>query len=149
MTPEPREKKNRQTYSYHNCAFAGYDEVGKPRYCALRASSADSSFPQDVENSDKIYGFCMKRIYDHVYAFEAPINAMSNSALCKLHGIDWRQDHRIVGADFRIRRYIAICKSTQKSGKLFCSIMTWMTSWKMGHLTTTVRCRRNFLRKPL
>ena len=43
-----------------NCAFVGYDSAGAPRYCALRGSSADSSFRQDMENSDKTYGFLME-----------------------------------------------------------------------------------------
>ena len=54
-------------YSFHNCAFVGYDDTGKPQYCALRAPSADSSFRQDVENSDKTYGFCMEVISSRVY----------------------------------------------------------------------------------
>ena len=82
-------------YSFHNCAFVGYDESGKPRYCALRAPSADSHFRQDVENSDKTYGFTMEGRSNRVYDFEAPIDAMSHATLCKLNGIDWREDHRV------------------------------------------------------
>ena len=96
-------------YAFHNCAFVGYDESGKPRYCSLRAPSADSSFRQDVENSDKTYGFCMEGSSDRVYAFEAPIDAMSHATLCKLHGIDWRQDHRVAEgclSDKALYRYL-------------------------------------------
>lgn len=78
-----------------NCAFVGYDSRGTPRYCALRGPSADSSFRQDMENSDKTYGFLMEGRSNRVYEFEAPIDAMSHATLCKLHGIDWRQDYRI------------------------------------------------------
>lgn len=42
-----------------NCAFEGYDEKGTVKYFALRGLSADSSFRQDMENSDKTYGFTM------------------------------------------------------------------------------------------
>ena len=59
-----------------NCAFVGYDSTGTPRYCALRGPSADSSFRQDMENSDKTYGFLMEGKSSRVYEFEAPIDAM-------------------------------------------------------------------------
>ena len=71
-------------YHFKNCAFVGYDENGKARYCALRAPGKDSKFRQDVENSDKTYGFCMEGRSDRVYEFEAPIDAMSHATLCKL-----------------------------------------------------------------
>jgi len=78
-----------------NCAFVGYDSKGVPRYCALRGPSADSRFRQDMENSDKTYGFLMEGRSNRVYEFEAPIDAMSHATLCKLQGIDWKQDYRI------------------------------------------------------
>ena len=103
-------KKDSRSYSFHNCAFVGYDEAGMPRYCSLRAPSADSDFRQDVENSDKTYGFCMEGKSNRVYEFEAPIDAMSHATLCKLHGIDWRQDHRVAEgclSDKALRRYLS------------------------------------------
>lgn len=69
-----------------NCAFVGYDSKGTPRYCALRGPSADSSFRQDMENSDKTYGFLMEGKSNRVYEFEAPIDAMSHATLYKLRG---------------------------------------------------------------
>lgn len=117
-------------YSFHNCAFVGYDETGKPQYCALRAPSADSSFRQDVENSDKTYGFCMEGTSNRVYEFEAPIDAMSHATLCKLHGIDWQEDHRVAEgclSDKALRRYlsnhpeiteIVFCYDNDMDGKL-------------------------------
>ena len=98
-------------YSFHNCAFVGYDEGGKPRYCALRAPSADSHFRQDVENSDKTYGFIMEGRSNRVYEFEAPIDAMSHATLCKLNGIDWRKDHRVSErclSDKALARYLKL-----------------------------------------
>lgn len=80
---------------FRNCAFVGYDGAGKPRYCALRAPSSENNFRQDIENSDKTYGFSMEGRSNRVYEFEAPIDAMSHATLCKLNGIDWREDHRI------------------------------------------------------
>lgn len=88
-------KTERDGYCFHNCAFVGYDESGTPRYCALRAPSADSHFRKDVENSDKTFGFTMEGKSNRVYEFEAPIDAMSHATLCKLYGSDWREDHRI------------------------------------------------------
>lgn len=123
-------QKDGQTYSFHNCAFVGYDEAGTPRYCALRAPSADSSFRQDVANSDKTYGFCMEGKSNRVYTFEAPIDAMSHAALCKLHGIDWREDHRVAEgclSDKALYRYlqrhpeiteIVFCYDNDMDGKL-------------------------------
>lgn len=123
-------QKDGRTYSFHNCAFVGYDEAGKPRYCALRAPSADSSFRQDVENSDKTYGFCMEGHSNRIYSFEAPIDAMSHATLCKLHGIDWRQDHRVAEgclSDKALYRYlqrypeiteIVFCYDNDMDGKL-------------------------------
>lgn len=117
-------------YSFHNCAFVGYDEGGKPRYCALRAPSADSHFRQDVENSDKTYGFTMEGRSNRVYEFEAPIDAMSHAALCKLNGIDWTEDHRVSEgclSDKALSRYlklhpeiteIVFCYDNDVDGKL-------------------------------
>jgi len=95
--------------TFHNCAFVGFDEQGKARYCALRSPSTNSSFRQDIENSDKTYGFSMEGKSDRVFAFEAPIDAMSHATLCKLHGIDWREDHRISEgclSDRALQRYL-------------------------------------------
>lgn len=78
-----------------NCAFVGYDGAGMPRYCALRGPGADSKFRQDVEHSDKTYGFTMEGRGRRVYEFEAPIDAMSHATLCKMQGIDWRKDYRV------------------------------------------------------
>jgi len=97
-------------YTFQNCAFVGFDENCKPRYCALRAPSENSSFRQDVENSDKTYGFCMEGRSSRVYEFEAPIDSMSHATLCKLYGIDWREDHRVAEgclSDKALRRYLS------------------------------------------
>lgn len=113
-----------------NCAFVGYDEQGAPRYCALRGPSADSSFRQDMENSDKTYGFVMEGSSRRVYEFEAPIDAMSHATLCKLHGIDWRKDYRVSEgclSNRALKRFlethpdvkeIVFCYDNDKDGKL-------------------------------
>lgn len=66
---------------FYNCAFVGYDDAKKPRYCSLRAPYQHSKFRQDVANSDKTYGFCMEGNSNRVYEFEAPIDALSHAAL--------------------------------------------------------------------
>ena len=117
-------------YRFQNCAFVGYDERGTPRYCALRSPNADSHFRQDVENSDKTCGFTMEGHSNRVYEFEAPIDAMSHATLCKLHGIDWRKDHRVSEgclSDKALHRYlrfhpeiteIVFCYDNDLEGKL-------------------------------
>lgn len=112
---------------FHNCAFVGFDESGKARYCSLRAPSESSKFRQDVEHSDKTYGFTMEGRSNRVYEFEAPIDAMSHATLCKLHGIDWREDHRVSEgclSDKALQRYlgnhpeIVFCYDNDVDGKL-------------------------------
>lgn len=102
-------KTEKNGYTFQNCTFVGYDGDGKPRYCALRSPSRDNSFRQDMENSDKTYGFCMEGKSNRVYEFEAPIDAMSHATLCKLNGIDWREDHRVAEgclSDKALYRYL-------------------------------------------
>ncbi|MGL5434530.1 MAG: DUF3991 domain-containing protein [Lachnospiraceae bacterium] len=116
--------------SFHNCAFVGYDETGKARYCALRSPSETSKFRQDVQHSDKTYGFTMEGKSNRIYEFEAPIDAMSHATLCKLYGIDWREDHRVSEgclSDKALQRYlqnhpeideIVFCYDNDMDGKL-------------------------------
>ena len=123
-------KTERNGRAFHNCAFVGYDEVGKARYCALRSPNESSKFRQDVEHSDKTSGFAMEGKSNRVYEFEAPIDAMSHATLCKLHGIDWREDHRVSEgclSDKALQRYlqnhpeideIVFCYDNDVDGKL-------------------------------
>lgn len=116
--------------SFHNCAFVGYDIDGIPRYCSVRAPSSNSHFRQDIENSDKTYGFRMEGQSNRVYEFEAPIDAMSHATLCKLHGIEWQRDHRVAEgclSDRALYRYlqqhpeikeIVFCYDNDVDGKL-------------------------------
>ncbi len=62
-------------YTFQNCAFVGYDGEGKPRYCVLRSPGSDRKFRQDVENSDKTYGFCMEGRSDRVYDLRLPLTS--------------------------------------------------------------------------
>ena len=78
---------------YTNCAFVGFDNENKPKYCALRGLGGN--FRQDVRNSDKVYGFKMIGTSKRVFVFESPIDAISHATLCKLNGIDYMADSRI------------------------------------------------------
>lgn len=107
--------------SFHNCAFVGYDEKGVARYCSLRSPSTGSKFRQDVENSDKTYGFCMEGNSKRVYEFEAPIDAMSHATLCKYYGMDWKKDHRVAEGGLSVQaleRYLKI--HTEIKEIVFC-----------------------------
>lgn len=86
---------NKETEQFESvCAFIGYDD-GKARYCAMRGADPDSEIKHDKSGSDKSVPFHMAGRSNKVYVLEAPIDAASHATLAMLHGIDWRQDHRI------------------------------------------------------
>ena len=133
VSPQAKVYQSRQEIGgkvRRNCAFVGYDSKGTPRYCALRGPSAGSSFRQDMENSDKTYGFLMEGKSNRVYEFEAPIDAMSHATLYKLRGYDWRKDYRISEgclSDRALKRFleehpkvneIVFCYDNDVDGKL-------------------------------
>jgi len=79
-----------ETKGFHNCCFIGRDEkelgksLGKSRYATLRGTT--SNFKQDVEGSDKRYGFAIPPNdpdSHEIAVFEAPIDAISHQTLCK------------------------------------------------------------------
>lgn len=124
------DKKTGELKTYQNCCFVGYDEDGKPRYCAMRSMGSNSTFKQDKENSNKTYGFTMEGTSRRVYEFEAAIDAISHANLCKLHGVAWAKDHRVAEgclSDKALRRYlgrhpeiteIVFCYDNDRDGKL-------------------------------
>lgn len=77
------------------CAFVGYDETGKAKYCAMRGADPGSNIKHDKSGSDKSIPFHIAGRSNKVYVLEAPIDAASHATLAMLHGTDWRQDHRI------------------------------------------------------
>lgn len=89
------EKKIYQEAKYGNCVFVGYDRDNNPKYCSMRATRPESSFKQDKENSDKSYPFYFEGKSDTAIVSESPIDLMSHATLAKMHGQDWKQDHRI------------------------------------------------------
>ena len=89
------EKKIYQDAEHSNTVFVGYDRDGTAKYCSMRACSPDSKFKRDADNSDKSYPFSFEGKSDLVIVNEAPIDLLSHASLTKLHGRDWKQDHRI------------------------------------------------------
>ncbi len=89
------ERKIYQEAKYGNCVFVGYDRDNNPKYCSMRAACTESGFKQDKENSDKSYPFYLEGKSDTVIVSESPIDLMSHATLAKMHGQDWKQDHRI------------------------------------------------------
>jgi hypothetical protein len=90
-----KEKKVYQQAERGNCVFVGYDENKVPKYCAKRGTSPDRPYKGDADNSDKGYPFSMEGTSKRLYVLEGPIDVMSHAALCKMHSIDYMQDHRI------------------------------------------------------
>lgn len=77
--------------SYHNCVFVGNDPYGRAVYAMLRGTCGD--FKQEVESSDKRYGFVLPaRSADctNLAAAESPIDALSVAQLRALRSEDWR-----------------------------------------------------------
>ena len=89
------ERKIYQEAKYGNCVFVGYDRDKNPKYCSMRAARTESDFKQDKENSDKSYPFYVEGKSDTVIVSESPIDLMSHATLAKMHGLDWKQDHRL------------------------------------------------------
>lgn len=89
------EKKIYQDAEHSNAVFVGYDHDGTAKYCSMRACSPDSKFKRDTDNSDKSYPFSFEGKSDLVIVNEAPIDLLSHATLTKLHGRNWKQDHRI------------------------------------------------------
>ena len=81
-----------QTVQYKNALFVGYDQMGKPRYGALR--STFSRYKAEAAGSDKHYSFSIaENLEAHtVHVFEAAIDLLSYATLELYDGIDWKQD---------------------------------------------------------
>jgi len=83
-----------ESKQYHNVAFIGHDRDGKARFACVRGTT--SGFRQDMENSDKRYGFRVPAGVPPghiVMAAEAPIDALSLATLRKMESPDWNGRH--------------------------------------------------------
>ncbi|MCL1904396.1 MAG: DUF3991 domain-containing protein, partial [Oscillospiraceae bacterium] len=68
-----------ESKGFHNAVFIGRDTHGKVRFAAMRGIRGD--FKQDVEGSDKKYGFTIPPNDPNSYevaVFESPIDAISH-----------------------------------------------------------------------
>ncbi len=77
---------------YGSVFFIGYDEKGKPRHCAMRATDG-SDFKKDAAGSDKRYCFSFpgRKESKRVMVFESAIDLLSYATLLKDMGVDYRQ----------------------------------------------------------
>ncbi len=84
-----------ESLPYHNLVCVGYDEQGKAKYAAYRAT-IDRRILGDCSGSDKHYSF---RIADSesntVHLFECAIDLLSYATLAKISGRDWRQENLV------------------------------------------------------
>ena len=84
-----------ESLHYHNLVCVGFDEQGKARYAAYRAT-IDRRILGDCSGSDKHYSF---RIADSksdtVHLFECAIDLLSYATLAKISGRDWRQENLV------------------------------------------------------
>lgn len=75
-----------------NAVFVGYDEIGKPRYAAIRSLVRD--YKSEASGSDKNYAFRMKGVVGnpHLHVFESAIDLLSHATLEKQRGFDWTKE---------------------------------------------------------
>lgn len=78
----------------HNCVFVGRDISGVPRFACMRGTFGN--YKQDVEGSDKRYGFCFssrKPSSRFVAVSESPVDALSAATLRKMNAEAWDRYH--------------------------------------------------------
>lgn len=80
-----------ESKKYHNCVFVGNTPDGRAKYATLRGTCGD--FKQEVEGSDKRYGFVLparSASCTRLAAAESPVDALSVAQLRKFQSEDWR-----------------------------------------------------------
>ena len=86
-------------YIYENekggVVFLSKDKDDKVKYACVRSTNQNSTFKQDIENSNKDYGFKTVGKSDKLFVFEAPIDLLSHATISKMQGKDWKEDNRI------------------------------------------------------
>lgn len=80
-----------------NVVFVGLDENMNPRSAFERGCHTGSSFKFEVPGSCKDYPFIIYGSHNskNLYIFEAAIDAISHASYYKMHGLDWKNGHRI------------------------------------------------------
>lgn len=79
---------------YHSCVFVGFDETGKPRHAAIRATGGD--FKQDAKGSDKRHTFALQaqnKAATVLCVYEGAIDALSDVSLRLMKGQPWQDRH--------------------------------------------------------
>lgn len=85
-----------ESLPYHNLVCVGFDEQGKARYAAYRAT-INRRILGDCSGSDKHYSFRIadSKKSDTVHLFECAIDLLSYATLAKISGRDWRQENLV------------------------------------------------------
>lgn len=84
-----------ESLPYHNAVFVGFDRSGKARFGCQRGTGS-ARFHGDLNGSDKHYSFALAANIGKsrtVHLFESAIDLLSYATLCKMEGIDWRQQN--------------------------------------------------------
>lgn len=84
-----------ESLPYHNLVCVGFDENGKARYAAYRATN-DRRILGDCSGSDKHYSFRIAGSEsDTVHLFECAVDLLSYATLVKISGRNWRQENLV------------------------------------------------------
>ena len=84
---------------HYNCVFLGKAQDGTPKYAMKRGTltqlpEGQKPYKRECLGSDKSFGFCMQgTIKEHIYVFEAPIDALSHASFNILKNKALGQEH--------------------------------------------------------
>jgi hypothetical protein len=81
--------------THHNVVFVGRDKEGIIGFASERGTISTLPYKKDCSGSNKQFSFSMEGRSNTLYTFEAPIDALSHATLCKLHKLDYTENHRI------------------------------------------------------
>lgn len=79
----------------HEVVFLSKDKNDVVKYASKRSTLTNSSFRQDISNSNKEYGFKMIGESEKVFVFESPIDLLSHATISKVQGYSWKKDSRV------------------------------------------------------
>ena len=88
-------KRIYESENYHNAVFVGNDEIGVPRYAAMRGTRSD--FIGDANGSDKNYSFSIPAQDKStcLHLFESAIDLLSYATIIKMQSRNWRTEHML------------------------------------------------------
>lgn len=79
----------------HEVVFLSKDKEDNVKYASKRSTLTNSSFRQDISNSNKEFGFKTIGSSNKLFVFESPIDLISHCTLSKIQGKDWKVDNRV------------------------------------------------------